>query len=749
MRCATPFLCLLHLSTLTTISYADITYTDTDFSSPITSPIQSDTVNGNVTINTSISSTPQINNLAGYGFNALNGTTFTLNNAADFTINADWGIRVVTNNPALNTSVVLNGPGDVVINSGARGIFVGQASSLTSDSKVNVTSTGVGIMAYESGQMNFNNEVTITTTATDNHGIVVQKTNPSMTDPTIIFDGKVTVDIQGIDGTAVNAQAVPVWGAQGGVIVFNEGLEAQTLSGNVIESTGKTQVTINSGNGVNKLVSKDYNKMAAIAEDGLININGKSIIQGHIAGINNGIVNLNLTADSTITGATTTNSGSGQVNLNMADSIWTMTETSDLTSLTLNNSHIIFNDTNFSQLTTDTLSGSGIFTLKTDLIAGQGDKLIVNNTTTGNHTLIINNQGSSSATGAEKFTVVETGDGVAFFSLKHAVEVGGYEYDIQKTTNTKDWELYSTGKKSSAAQAGISFLNSGYLLNYIGTQTLFQRMGELKTTNGQEGNFWIRGFAGKLNSFNSNKLHGFGMDYNGYQLGIDKLLPTNNGNLYIGGMLGYTHANPDYKKGTGTVKDYNVGLYGTYIDHSGFYIDTTAKYMYLRNRFDVSDTAGTKVNGTAKNNGYSFSIEAGKRLAINNSPLYLEPQAQITYSYMGSSTTHASNGLKVELNSYNSLLARTGIAVGYQINSSQNPIDVYLKTSYVKEFAGKTSYKLNHNKEKYNFKGGWVDSSIGINSQFNKRHNIYGELNYANGNRFNKQQINLGYRYNF
>lgn len=112
-------------------------------------------------------------------------------------------------------------------------------------------------------------------------------------------------------------------------------------------------------------------------------------------------------------------------------------------------------------------------------------------------------------------------------------------------------------------------------------------------------------------------------------------------------------------------------------------------------------------------------------------------------------SSHASNGLTIKLNSYYSTLARAGAAFGYQLNTAQNPIDLYIKTGYVKEFSGKTSYKLSQYKEKYNFRGGWVDSAVGVNAQFNKRHNVYGEISYANGDRFDKQQINLGYRYQF
>lgn len=214
-------------------------------------------------------------------------------------------------------------------------------------------------------------------------------------------------------------------------------------------------------------------------------------------------------------------------------------------------------------------------------------------------------------------------------------------------------------------------------------------------------------------------------------------------------MAGYTHANPDYDDGTGTVKDTNAGLYGTYLDNSGVYVDTVAKYVRMRNNFNVKDTLGQKVDGNAKSNGYSLSVETGKRFAIQQSNFYVESQLQLSYTSMGDATTHASNGLKVKLDSYDSLLGRGSIITGYQIKNSDNPNDLYIKTGYVREFMGNTSYKLNDNKEKHDFGGGWFDSALGVNAQFNKRHNIYSEVSYSAGSRFDKQQINLGYRYQF
>ncbi len=107
------------------------------------------------------------------------------------------------------------------------------------------------------------------------------------------------------------------------------------------------------------------------------------------------------------------------------------------------------------------------------------------------------------------------------------------------------------------------------------------------------------------------------MDYNGVQLGIDKLITTRTANFYLGTMVGYTDGDPNYKHGSGGARDINAGLYGSYIDNSGFYIDSIVKYTRFKNNFSVSDSVGQNVKGKSKTNGYSLSLETGKRFTIN------------------------------------------------------------------------------------------------------------------------------------
>ncbi|AZS51053.1 autotransporter outer membrane beta-barrel domain-containing protein [Entomomonas moraniae] len=207
---------------------------------------------------------------------------------------------------------------------------------------------------------------------------------------------------------------------------------------------------------------------------------------------------------------------------------------------------------------------------------------------------------------------------------------------------------------------------------------------------------------------------------------------------------------PDYKVGSGTAKSFGAGANLTYLDYSGFYFDTVLKYTNVRNKFSVKDTQNNAVQGRTKSKGYGLSFEFGKQFKLGDSHFYIEPQFQLAYQYQDGDKSNATNGLEIKMDSYDSLLGRASGIVGYKMAESKSlQLNLYVKTGIVQEFAGDTSYRLNGNKGKYSFSGAWFDNGIGLNAKINDRHTIYGELGCTAGQRFDKMQASVGYRFQF
>lgn len=665
-----------------------------------------------------------------------------------------------------NSTVDLGTGSEIHVGKGGTGISIYTGSATAKD--LTITSiSGYGVIIYD-GSFAMNGG-TITSTGrgitigsvaggTVTHNIDLTDVDIHSTDVALTTDHG-PMNLNNVTAVSTNNSALNI-GTDGIVTATNVALEGTS---NVVNASTNSRVSFS---GDTSIIATDPNSNAIRASYGgsiKTGANGSKMnIVGNLSTTQwgAGTIDLKMNSGSNFTGKSFIyDTNTGIINLDMTNSTWNMTDDSSTTDLALANSQVNFTkSTGYSTLTTNDLSGTGTFAMKTDIAAQQGDLIKVVNTTAGNHQLNITNQGTGTTNGTETLTVVETNDGGGKFALTNKVEAGGYLYGLRKADNDKDWELYGLpsdnggGTQTSSALAGASFLNTSYLLNYVDNQTLLQRLGDLRlkgSDNAQDG-FWMRSYGGKLSSFAGSSLSGFDMPYWGTQLGVDKAIELSSAKLVVGTMAGLTQAKPNYDDGDGNAKNYTLGFYATYYHDNGLYLDGLLKYNNIHNQFNVKDTAGKTIKGKGRTQGISGSIEAGKRfwLASNSSGFYVEPQAQLTVGMQGGDTVKATNGLKIKLDAYDTTLGRTSAIIGYQTNTA-NPINIYLKTGYVKEFSGNTSYKLNGNKEKHSFRGEWWDNGIGIATNINKVHNLYMDATFATGNKFDQQQLNVGYRYSF
>ncbi|MFD1260719.1 autotransporter outer membrane beta-barrel domain-containing protein [Entomomonas asaccharolytica] len=643
-------------------------------------------------------------------------------------------------------------------------------------------STGYGAEIRDNAQMSMSN-AQITTKGTSASGVIVQvNSNANITNTSIKTSGnnaqgvslltnsemaldQVTIETSGTNSHAVSirnssnmlinnskiqaagsgAHALRLEGQNVNVDVVNSALLAENHTGIIV--SGKNNVinfdnsTINSGTGVILETTGDG--------EAYFNLHNGTMINGIIksATVDTDKIYLAIHNNSIYTGNT---ENVNEINLTTSGK-WIFDQDNTIGSMDNTGGIVQFDSSTYSApltLTTNNLSGAGNFIMQADIANLVGDLLVVNDSSAGSHTLFIANDGASATNGTEELVVVQTPDGASDFALANDVEAGGYRYRIIKDGN--NWKLYSAGRLlTTSASAGVGFFNTGYLSNYIENQTLLQRLGDLrnqpeKTNTG----FWIRGYGGKLNSFSGQGALGFDMAYAGTQGGIDGKVELTNADLIVGGVVGFTRGNPNYEGGSGTLKNYHAGVYATYYHDNGIYVDGLAKYNNTRNHFSVNDTAGTRVKGTGKTQGYAVSLEVGKRFMLSQAKqgVYLEPQIQATYGYQYSDQIHASNGLKVDLKNYNTTQGRAGLNLGYQ-SVGKAPVNIYLKGNFTREMDGRTAYKLNGNKHKYSFKSNWRSGGIGGSLNLKQNHNIYADVEYAKGGRFNQRQLNLGYSY--
>ncbi|KII71952.1 Pertactin autotransporter [Thelohanellus kitauei] len=278
-------------------------------------------------------------------------------------------------------------------------------------------------------------------------------------------------------------------------------------------------------------------------------------------------------------------------------------------------------------------------------------------------------------------------------------------------------------------------------------QTLMQRMGDVRQGK-TAGNVWLRGMDGRFSGFANGKLSHFSMNYTGYQFGVDKRL-SDEMPIYLGLFMGATEGSPHYRAGEGTTKSEHFGIYGTWLNDAGFYMDGVVKFNRQRNQFDVSDTQNNRISGNGVSSGLSGSLEAGKKFSFSDdlTGFYLEPQLQLTAGHQDGSSVRASNGLNITLSSYKSMMGRASVLAGYEVNQSNYKLNTYLKTGVLREFEGNAAYALNGSDE-LSFKGNGWNNGVGVSAQISS-HTLFIEADMVDGNRFNQRQVNAGYRFSF
>jgi outer membrane autotransporter protein len=516
----------------------------------------------------------------------------------------------------------------------------------------------------------------------------------------------------------------------------------------------KNSGIILNGNAVINATGKNSYAITA-DEDSNINTNNFAIlnIQGDISSSNGASIDLGMSNSSSFIGNTyERNDGKITLSFDGNSSFWQMNNDSVLTNLHITNGAKVDlkNSDISSTLTIANLYGdSGVFYLKVDIDNGSlvGNKIKIDNSSSGNHQIIIDDRVTGSITDAElQMLLIEQSDGVlsnydANFTLNTgSVDIGQYVYTLNASNDidNKNFYLSTNGKLNNAALSSIGFLNINYFTSYLTAQTLLQRMGEIRNQQDIQNDIWIKVNTGKSDSFDE-KLNITGIDYYGITAGIDNVYHMDSRSILTGIFVDLLKADIAYDEGSGKSDSKAAGVYITYRADDNFYIDFLSKYSSGNNEFDTTTSGGFKINGKGETKGFSVALEGAKRVYLGN--FYVEPELALTYSHQGGFTIR-----DFVLDSFNSIIGRASTLVGYQLHNT----NIYVKSGYIKEFDGKTSYSHKDGSQKfsYDINGNFWDNGVGIAMDVKNRH-LYLEGTYQKGSNFNNQKINLGYRFVF
>ncbi|WP_239689912.1 autotransporter outer membrane beta-barrel domain-containing protein [Rodentibacter caecimuris] len=145
---------------------------------------------------------------------------------------------------------------------------------------------------------------------------------------------------------------------------------------------------------------------------------------------------LKLTNNSTLSGGNFTSSDQLISRFELADSTWQVTKPVTITDLTLSQGEVNLTKADGFQTFTilGNLSGTGSFSLNTNIADQQGDKIVVKGSDSGNFGLKIADSGNEPNAPDGRLTLVETQTGNAQFKLQDRdyVDAGAYRYRLLK-----------------------------------------------------------------------------------------------------------------------------------------------------------------------------------------------------------------------------------------------------------------------------------------------------------------------------
>ncbi len=406
-------------------------------------------------------------------------------------------------------------------------------------------------------------------------------------------------------------------------------------------------------------------------------------------------------------------------------------------------------------------ANGGTFVIKTDLKGGEGDKITLTGTVSGQakvkvaydpfyetasvgdkqegeHTFLTATNGTIEIKAQE--TKLDKGNGKTLVFTPTVTSADNQTWKITSLTAGKDKpkEIISETTKSVSDTANA--INMAW---FETTNNLQKRLGDLR--GGEASNTgWAR-FQRSLDDLNNGRK--LNVSGNLYQIGYDFALKNDTKNRsYLGLSLERFDGTQSYAIGGGDIKSTTLGAYYTKIYDSGHYFDFIFRYGRYESdttSYDASvdNPVPTKLDYAL--NGVTLSGEYGYRANLGKSGLYLEPQAEFIYGYLAGAKKTSSTGILADIDSTNHFVSRLGLALGQRVKN----FNYYLRGSYYHDFAGSTNITYGDASYKQDSAQNWWEVSLGGGWNMSDKSYFYAEFTKHFKDVSNSLNFNLGFRF--
>ncbi|HFL4860570.1 TPA: autotransporter outer membrane beta-barrel domain-containing protein [Escherichia coli] len=452
-------------------------------------------------------------------------------------------------------------------------------------------------------------------------------------------------------------------------------------------------------------------------------------------------------------------------------SVWHLESDSTVSTLTMDNGTVDFLPSPTTSLKPDfqavslslgSLSGSGTFRMNTDIASHTGDMLKVAGNASGNFLLDIQNTGREPVSAGIPLRVVQTGGGNADFTLKGGkVDYGTWEYYLNKE-NT-DWYLQANSGQqgtenpeqvvrntTKSADAVLNMASSPIYVFNNELQSLRFRHGDVRQNTRSPGGVWGR-YIGSDNRISGGAGSGYSLTQRGIETGGDTVFELNDSQLAVGAFISYTDNSISHNRGgRSTVGSIGGGLYSTWFNNDGYYVDGVIKINRFSNDVRTWMNDGTAVKGDYHQNGFGGSLEAGRSFTMNKNT-WIQPYIRSTAFMAEAQDISLDNGMEAKAGTIKSLQGEVGVNLGMNFDIAGSVIRPYLITAISHEFSDNNRVRINDIYDFINDVSGTTGKyGAGISTQLTPNTGVWAEAIYQKGSNIESPVMgSIGFRINF
>ena len=306
---------------------------------------------------------------------------------------------------------------------------------------------------------------------------------------------------------------------------------------------------------------------------------------------------------------------------------------------------------------------------------------------------------------------------------------------------------------SRSGKTVLSVVGSGAaVVQYLSSLAdLQERTGELRRGASDGAYVLGRYEKGRFASYSS---VGSRLRYSTVSFGTDKKIDQN---WIIGAQLGMTDGNIRVEGDAGKTDIHSFGgkVYLTWFKEDA-YVDTVLTFNRHKQKMRANLMEGTTAHAAYHNFGFGISSEGGIRFNFlenaNGSAWFIEPQAQLSYYRLLGEDFSFSHGMKVKVNSSDSLNMRVGLAAGRAFNSpdGQRTGSLFVKAGVNHDFLGKTKIRMNEFDFKTRSLGTRFYFGVGGEYAFGNQWKAFAQIGGEHGNRLNVDfSCKAGIKYTF